>query len=143
MNNPHTTSQSSCKELHTLLEARGEVMETEYWWWEDKESKVNCLNHGMPIATEEWYEIYPAPLATEILERLPTYVDDDGMDAQLVMQKGQKNWYVMYGTYGMECEFVGFVAPTLAQAVTDMLIHLIKSELTSPTSKKINQSKKP
>ena len=127
MNKTHTPSQSSCKELHTLLEARGEVMETEFVYCHD--DLIPSMN--VVIQTKD-SEVYPAPLATEILERLPEYLKLNVSHITLTcdFSKGNSSTY-----YFSPSSPVGFRyhhlqnAPTLAQAVTDMLIHLIKEEL--------------
>ena len=114
-------------------------METEYWWNEKTESltrrqyRYSYSHHFNEGGGEEEgkraHKNIPAPLATEILERLPYSLDGKNRDGYyLTIDKAREYYHVGYedirgNIYTQE------TAPTLAQAVTDMLIHLIKEEL--------------
>ena len=130
----HTPSQSSCKELHTLLEARGEVMETEFYWVYDKfdYKQLKSKNELKKMLIEVGVFTHPAPLATEILERLPSDITQPNTHEECFFLRidtsgygKYKKWYVRYEGSTIP----SLTAPTLAQAVTEMLIHLIKEEL--------------
>ena len=110
-------------------------METEYYWI-DKDVVGWTLQHMGGVYDSEWdLGDIPAPLATEILERLPYELCDQHGDLPyfLTIQKREEpNYYVVY-YYEEDRGILGdktIEAPTLAQAVTDMYIHLIKEELT-------------
>ena len=109
-------------------------METEFVWANDYDTNY-CLCARRGKTARFGGPLYPAPIATETLERLPeVLVHEKCKLYTLQMRKGWANdtergkYIVSYWFLG-EDYLVEKTAPTLAQAVTDMYIHLIKESL--------------
>ena len=85
MNEKHCVSL----ELAKQIQEAGFKKETEFWWTQHKEQEQNpnyrdcamvCDKGTLEMYPSEFWNLYPAPLATEILEELPfrlREVDDD------------------------------------------------------------------
>jgi len=67
MNTKHVTSLEIAKQL---VEA-GIVIESEYWWVEDNPEDWVLVPKGWTNIEMSRPKKYPAPIATELLERLP------------------------------------------------------------------------
>ena len=67
MNQKHHVSQTIAKQL---VEA-GIVIESEYWWVEDNPEDWVLVPKGWTNIEMSRPKKYPAPIATELLERLP------------------------------------------------------------------------
>ena len=117
-------------------------METEYYWWKTStETEYSLINLDKKRAYEvlRWVqEFIPAPLATEILERLPHSVrcsdklltEGEEETFWLSIEKREDGYSVIYTWFDyVYMDSFKKQASTLAQAATDMYIHLIKEEL--------------
>jgi len=125
MNPKHVTSLEISKQL---AEA-GIVIESEYGW-------VGFINDN----GGEYFEVrherdsypprYPAPIATELLERLPKYLtDEDDMNWHLNISYDDYNTpYLSYQLNGMEW-FSAVTDDTVSDALALLLIRLTKDGL--------------
>ena len=125
MNTKHVTSLETSKQL---AEA-GIVIESEYGW-------VGFINDN----GGEYFEVrherdsypprYPAPIATELLERLPKYLtDEDDMNWHLNISYDDYNTpYLSYQLNGMEW-FNAVTDDTVSDALALLLIRLTKDGL--------------
>jgi len=125
MNTKHVTSLETSKQL---AEA-GIVIESEYGW-------VGFINDN----GGEYFEVrherdsypprYPAPIATELLERLPKYLtDEDDMNWHLNISYDDYNTpYLSYQLNGMEW-FNAVTDDTVSNALALLLIRLTKDGL--------------
>ena len=129
MNTKHHVSQTIAKQL---AEA-GIVIESEYGW-------VGFINDN----GGEYFEVrherdsypprYPAPIATEILERLPKQVEINGEMCWLQATLAGQNPTVYYGKDSGHAlvwkdDMYSEYAPTLPDALAHLLIRLTKDGL--------------
>lgn len=74
----------------------------------------------------------PAPIAEEIAELLPGYLDIDGAYIyELFVQKGRDHWAVCYTSLSNK-NLKYITGPTLTQAIASMLIWLIENNHIKP-----------
>ena len=90
------------------------------WWWDLRENRV-------VIREEKWgaEEYISAPTASELWERLPFQVND--YDLWIIKHIDNKQWIVAYTKEAMRKTLKSF-KDTLANAMTKMLIYLIKNK---------------
>jgi len=121
MNTKHVTSLEVSKQL---AEA-GIVIESEFVW---------CHGDLIPVINvileTTKSDILPAPIATEILERLPKYLtDEDDMNWHLNISYDDYNTpYLSYQLNGMEW-FNAVTDDTVSDALALLLIRLTKDGL--------------
>ena len=130
MNKKHHTSQQISKQL---VEA-GIVIESDFWWqytdvplpdgtrWVVKhKSRLSEVDFELSSPSD----IIPAPIATELLERLPKYLtDEDDMNWHLNISYDDYNTpYLSYQLNGMEW-FNAVTDDTVSDALALLLIRL-------------------
>jgi len=126
MNTKHVTSLETSKQL---AEA-GIVIESEFWWVEDNPEDWVLVPKGWTNIEMSRPKKYPAPIATEILERLPKYLtDEDDMNWHLNISYDDYNTpYLSYQLNGMEW-FNAVTDDTVSNALALLLIRLTKDGL--------------
>ena len=126
MNTKHHTSQQISKQL---AEA-GIVIESEYWWVEDNPEDWVLVPKGWTNIEMSRPKKYPAPIATELLERLPKYLtDEDDMNWHLNISYDDYNTpYLSYQLNEMEW-FNAVTADIAPNALALLLIRLTKDGL--------------
>jgi hypothetical protein len=127
MNTKHHVSQTIAKQL---AEA-GIVIESEYYWHthDGKNWVCDWRNFDHRTVPAE-FQVFPAPIATEILERLPKYLtDEDDMNWHLNISYDDYNTpYLSYQLNEMEW-FNAVTADTAPNALALLLIRLTKDGL--------------
>ena len=126
MNTKHVTSLETSKQL---AEA-GIVIESEFWWVEDNPEDWVLVPKGWTNIEMSRPKKYPAPIATELLERLPKYLtDEDDMNWHLNISYDDYNTpYLSYQLNGMEW-FSAVTDDTVSDALALLLIRLTKDGL--------------
>ena len=129
MNTKHHTSLKIAKQL---AEA-GIVIESEFVWVCDPKLENWHTVHKLKMKKGKWPDCFPihAPIATELLERLPAKIERFGKDCTLAMDKtdyveykysagydDEENWPIMFE-----------LAETLPNALALLLIRLTKDRL--------------
>ena len=125
MNPKHHTSLKIAKQL---AEA-GIVIESDYVWCHG--DLIPVINVILETAGSE---IYPAPIATEILERLPKQVEINGEMCWLQATLAGQNPTVYYGKDSGHAllwkdDMYSEYAPTLPNALALLLIRITKDGL--------------
>jgi len=126
MNTKHVTSLETSKQL---AEA-GIVIESEFWWVEDNPEDWVLVPKGWTNIEMSRPKKYPAPIATELLERLPKYLtDEDDMNWHLNISYDDYNTpYLSYQLNEMEW-FSAVTDDTVSDALALLLIRLTKDGL--------------
>ena len=126
MNTKHVTSLETSKQL---AEA-GIVIESEFWWVEDNPEDWVLVPKGWTNIEMSRPNKYPAPIATELLERLPKYLtDEDDMNWHLNISYDDYNTpYLSYQLNEMEW-FNAVTADIAPNALALLLIRLTKDGL--------------
>jgi len=126
MNTKHVTSLETSKQL---AEA-GIVIESEFWWVEDNPEDWVLVPKGWTNIEMSRPKKYPAPIATELLERLPKYLtDEDDMNWHLNISYDDYNTpYLSYQLNEMEW-FNAETADIAPNAHALLLIRLTKDGL--------------
>jgi hypothetical protein len=126
MNTKHVTSLETSKQL---AEA-GIVIESEFWWVEDNPEDWVLVPKGWTNIEMSRPKKYPAPIATELLERLPKYLtDEDDMNWHLNISYDDYNTpYLSYQLNEMEW-FNAVTADIAPNALALLLIRLTKDGL--------------
>ena len=133
MNQKHVTSLEIAKQL---AEA-GIVIESEYQWevggkLSGKQNATLVLRNRPPsfVSADSAWSFYPAPIATELLERLPKYLtDEDDMNWHLNISYDDYNTpYLSYQLNEMEW-FNAVTADIAPNALALLLIRLTKDGL--------------
>ena len=123
MNQKHVTSLEIAKQL---AEA-GIVIESEYWWVEDNPEDWTLVPKGWTNIEMSRPKKYPAPIATELLERLPAMVN--GLKFQINrLPKGE--YWASYDTFSdevIDCYLE--TNQSLPDALALLLIRLTKDGL--------------
>ena len=124
MNTKHVTSLETSKQL---AEA-GIVIESEFWWVEDNPEDWVLVPKGWTNIEMSRPKKYPAPIATEILERLPAMLN--GLKFQINrLPKGE--YWVSYDTFSNEVvDSYLETNQSLPDALALLLIRLTKDGLT-------------
>ena len=127
MNTKHVTSLETSKQL---AEA-GIVIESEFWWVEDNPEDWVLVPKGWTNIEMSRPKKYPAPIATELLERLPSEMTNDKGDwsCSLTLINAFDFWVVTYqdgelNTVGEQIE-----SKYLPNALALLLIRLTKDGL--------------
>jgi hypothetical protein len=127
MNPKHHTSLKIAKQL---AEA-GIVIESEYVWqkWNNAEDWVirRPIQRGKRVP--EIFQEIPAPIATELLERLPENGKVFDIFGKLFIQKTDGVYRCGYGMYGMEVVDIEASADNLPDTLALLLIRLTKDGL--------------
>jgi len=123
MNTKHHVSLSIAKQL---AEA-GIVIESEYWWVEDNPEDWVLVPKGWTNIEMSRPKKYPAPIATELLERLPAMLN--GLKFQINrLPKGE--YWVSYDTFSNEVvDSYLETNQSLPDALALLLIRLTKDGL--------------
>ena len=123
MNTKHHTSLKIAKQL---AEA-GIVIESEYWWVEDNPEDWVLVPKGWTNIEMSRPKKYPAPIATELLERLPAMLN--GLKFQINrLPKGE--YWVSYDTFSNEVvDSYLETNQSLPDALALLLIRLTKDGL--------------
>jgi len=132
MNTKHVTSLEISKQL---AEA-GIVIESEYQWevggkLSGKQNATLVLRNRPPsfVSADSAWSFYPAPIATELLERLPENGKVFDIFGKLFIQKTDGVYRCGYGMYGMEVVDIEASADNLPNALALLLIRLTKDGL--------------
>jgi len=132
MNTKHVTSLEISKQL---AEA-GIVIESEYQWevggkLSGKQNATLVLrNRPLSfVSADSAWSFYPAPIATELLERLPENGKVFDIFGKLFIQKTDGVYRCGYGMYGMEVVDIEASADNLPNALALLLIRLTKDGL--------------
>jgi len=123
MNTKHVTSLETSKQL---AEA-GIVIESEFWWVEDNPEDWVLVPKGWTNIEMSRPKKYPAPIATELLERLPAMLN--GLKFQINrLPKGE--YWVSYDTFSNEVvDSYLETNQSLPDALALLLIRLTKDGL--------------
>ena len=123
MNTKHHTSLKIAKQL---AEA-GIVIESEFWWVEDNPEDWVLVPKGWTNIEMSRPKKYPAPIATELLERLPAMLN--GLKFQINrLPKGE--YWVSYDTFSNEVvDSYLETNQSLPDALALLLIRLTKDGL--------------
>ena len=132
MNTKHVTSLEISKQL---AEA-GIMFKSEYQWevggkLSGKQNATLVLRNRPPsfVSADSAWSFYPAPIATELLERLPENGKVFDIFGKLFIQKTDGVYRCGYGMYGMEVVDIEASADNLPNALALLLIRLTKDGL--------------
>ena len=132
MNTKHVTSLEISKQL---AEA-GIMFKSEYQWevggkLSGKQNATLVLrNRPLSfVSADSAWSFYPAPIATELLERLPENGKVFDIFGKLFIQKTDGVYRCGYGMYGMEVVDIEASADNLPNALALLLIRLTKDGL--------------
>lgn len=121
-------------ELSKKISKEGWKKPTEFWWnhntYTDEWSlsDINKTNWACNDAETKYYEVIPAPLATELLEELPSWLNNNGF---LQMWKPTHHWRVEYEN--KDKKYPQISEEYLPNALAKMWLHLKQEGLLCKT----------